>query len=222
MNKSICLWKNRFHLNTTNSIPFNRSNFNVSFFSPQRPPRISNNIIFFAIFLTVTNRCDSVVELCSTFRWIKDTFLIHLKNRIIGFNCYRCGRLSDGGFQLLNRVWLYFLNLKNVYLSFWLVLSAIPVFCSILVVFFQFDAVLLSVFHCACLPATIASLRSFITIDYLLLWETKELAWFCKVRSFNWGYCRKCPARSALPLILNWVDTSLFPPIYRFWEVFCV
>lgn len=172
------------------------SDLDVTFFSPSRTPGVLDEEVIVAVFGTVTNGEDSMVELGSTGFGGDDTLLVSLEDGFVGLNSDRYRLLIKSGLELIRRIGgdiVEILDANNTVSG--LVFASTEAVSLVRVFFFSLKRGGLSVseskIHEASEAAVVAVLG---TVDELLLREFDKLTIVDEVGSFHRSNSREGPA----------------------------
>jgi hypothetical protein len=94
----------RLGVDSADTSAISDTDLDVTFFSPTRTPGVLDEEVIVAVFGTVTNGEDTVVELGSAAFGGDDTLLVSLEDGFVGLNSDRDGLLVKSGLELIGRV----------------------------------------------------------------------------------------------------------------------
>lgn len=192
----------------------------ISTLSPGWTPRVSDDKVVLAIFSSISDSCNCMVKICSTFSCVKDTTCVHLE---VSVSCiYRnTSRLnSNGCFELINASWWNNSVFADKNFTFGRFILAYSVFSCIWIIWFELLCIRLKILECPDFKTSITSTWNRITINQLLLWKFQKISSLDEMFTFNSSSGRKCPAWSTISLILYWIDCSLCSPVDRICQTF--
>lgn len=138
-----------------------------------------------AVFGTIADSSDGVIEISSTGDIIENTTTVHLEDSLVSFYGDGNWSFSNGSLKLGNGVWSNVVDVSNKNLTIGLSGLAGAIFTLVWVVRLELLWLTFEVFHTVVLPTSIATIGSTIAINKLLLGEAEELIGGNEVSTFN-------------------------------------
>ena len=103
----------RLHLDTADTFAFNGSDLDVTLVTPSCTPGVSYDVVLFTTLSSVTNSGDGVVKVGTASSGVENTAVVHLEDRLVGFDGDGNDTLVKGGHELGLGVLLEELSTSN-------------------------------------------------------------------------------------------------------------
>lgn len=184
-------------MDTADTSSLNGGNLDVTLVTPDSAPGVTDDVVVLAIFATVANGGNSVIELGSALLGVEDTTGVGLEDGLISLDGDRDGLLGNSSLELRNRSGFNVgvgSNLSDGGSLVHLARSDLAGSRGVRIVFFEINTVFFLELEGLVLPTTLATEAVCVARDELLLRERSKLTVGDEIDTLSGGDGGESPA----------------------------